>query len=95
MKNETSRSASQPKPLPARHQFDHEVPTHIHNPEEDMMLLARWTHRAMQNPTLFWGTIAAIVAVALGIVLAEQPLPRIELGASRPVVEARAGEVSG
>jgi len=69
MKNETPRSASQPKPLPARHQFDHEVPTHIHDPEEDMMLLARWTHRAMQNPTRFWGTIAAIVAGVLGIVL--------------------------
>lgn len=69
MKNETSRSASQPKPLPARHQFDHEVPTQIHNPEEDMMVLARWTHRAMQNPTRFWGTIAAIVGGTLGIVL--------------------------
>jgi len=70
MKNETSRSASQPKPLPARHQFDHEVPTHIHDPEQDMMLLARWTHRAMQYPTRFWGTIAAVVAGVLGLVIA-------------------------
>jgi hypothetical protein len=69
MKNETSRSASQPKPLPARHQFDHEVPTHIHDPEEEMMLLARWFHRALQHPTRFWGTIAAVVVGVLGIVL--------------------------
>ncbi len=31
------------------------------------MLLARWTHRAMQNPVKFWGAIAAVVAVMLGV----------------------------
>jgi hypothetical protein len=69
MKNETSRSASQPRPLPTRHQYEHVVPTQIHDPEQEMMVLARWTHRAMQDPTRFWGTIAAIVAGILGIVL--------------------------
>jgi hypothetical protein len=69
MKNETSRSASQSRPQPARHQYEHQVPTQIHDPEEEMMVLARWTHRAMQDPTRFWGTITAIVAGILAIVL--------------------------
>jgi len=73
MKRESSRSASQPKPVPlpvtGRHQFEHQVPTHIHDPEENMMVLARWTHRAMKNPTRFWGTIAGIVGGLLAIVL--------------------------
>src|SRR3954454_24695107 len=71
MKRETPRSASQPKPVPVtgRHQFEHQVPTHIHDPEENMMVLARWTHRAMQNPTRFWGTLVAIVVGVLAVVL--------------------------
>ncbi len=68
MKRESSRSASQPKPVPGRHQFEHQVPTVIHDPEENMMVLARWTHRAMKDPVKFWGAIAAIVAGLLGLV---------------------------
>ena len=64
MKNETVASPSQAKPVPARHQFDHQVPTVIHDPEEDMMVLARWAHRAMQNPTRFWGVIIGVVAAS-------------------------------
>jgi len=69
MKRESSRSASQPKPVTGRHQFEHQVPTHIHDPEENMMVLARWTHRAMQNPTRFWGAILGIVVGAVALVL--------------------------
>jgi hypothetical protein len=69
MKRQSPRSASQPKPVTGRHQFEHHVPTHIHDPEENMMVLARWTHRAMQNPTRFWGAIAGIVVGALALVL--------------------------
>ena len=71
MKRESSRSASQPKPVPVvgRHQFEHQVPTQIHHPEENMMVLARWTHRAMQNPTRFWGAIIGIVVGVLALVL--------------------------
>src|SRR5271157_1908598 len=69
MKRESSRSASQPKPVPGRHQFEHQVPTVIHDPEENMMVLARWTHRAMKDPVKFWGAIAAIVAGLLGLVV--------------------------
>lgn len=41
----------------------------IHDPEENMMVLARWTHRAMRNPVKFWGAIAVIVAGLLGLVI--------------------------
>jgi hypothetical protein len=69
MKKDQPRVPSQVRPLPARHQFDHQVPTVIHDPEENMMLLARWTHRAMKNQTRFWGTIIGIVAGVLAIVV--------------------------
>jgi hypothetical protein len=55
--------------LPSRHQYEHEVKTQIHDPEENMMVLARWTHRALKNPTRFWGTIAAVIVGLLAIVL--------------------------
>jgi len=69
MKKEQPRVPSQVRPLPTRHQFDHQVPTVIHDPEENMMLLARWTHRAMKNQTRFWGTIIGVVAAVLAIVV--------------------------
>ena len=69
MKRDPSRPASQPKPLPTRHRFEHQVPTHIHDPEEDMMLLARWTHRAMKNKTKFWGAIIGVAVGLLALVL--------------------------
>ena len=67
MKNNMPRSQTQP--APARHRFQHETPTVIHDPEKDMMLLARWFHRALQNPTRFWGTLALVVGGILGVVL--------------------------
>jgi hypothetical protein len=62
-------SYSQPKPLPSRHQYEHEVKTQIHDPEENMMVLARWAHRALKNPTRFWGTIVVVVGGVLALVL--------------------------
>jgi hypothetical protein len=69
MKKDASRTPSQPRQVPARHQFEHQVPTVIHGPEENMMVLARWTHRAMKDPVKFWGAIAAIVAGLLALVV--------------------------
>jgi len=51
--------------VPVRHQLDHAVPTVIHNPDEDMPLLARWLRRAMENQTRFWSLIAGLVAVVV------------------------------
>ncbi len=55
---------------PARHQFDHTVPTVIHDPEEKMTTLGRWTHRLLKNPqtAATWG--AVIVAGLLVSVVA-------------------------
>jgi len=52
---------------PTRHQLDHAVPTVIHHPEEDMPLLARWVQHAMENPLRFWGMIAGVVVVVIGL----------------------------
>lgn len=68
MKRDPSRPP-QPKIMPARHRFEHEAPTHIHDPEADMMLLARWANRAMKNRTWFWGTIIGSSLGLLAIVL--------------------------
>ena len=63
-------------PLPVKHQLDHQLPTVIHHPEEDMPLLARWLDQAMQNQTRFWGLIAAIVLVTIGLSLVGNGLTR-------------------
>ncbi len=54
-------------PVPVKHQLEHELPTVIHQPDDDMPLLARWLDRAMQNQTRFWGLIAAAVVLAIGL----------------------------
>src|SRR5215471_958417 len=69
MKKQSPRSR-QPASYPTRHQLDHVVPTVIHDPEEKMTALGRWTHRAIQKPRSYWGWVAAIaggvfVAVAV------------------------------
>lgn len=61
-------SASHPPHPPARHQFEHEVPTVIHHPEEDMTALGRWFHHAYLDPVRFWGWAAAIVVGVIAAV---------------------------
>jgi len=69
MKNEPSKSRIPSSPSPARHQFEHATPTVIHDPEADMMLLARWAHRAMLNPVRFWSIVGGVVAAILTLVI--------------------------
>jgi len=64
MKADESRS-----PLPAKHQFEHAVPTVIHHPEDDLPLLARWFHRALEHPARFWGLVAGVAVVTLALSL--------------------------
>jgi tetratricopeptide (TPR) repeat protein len=68
MKRDPSRPP-QPKTTPARHRFEHQSPTQIHDPEADMMLLARWANRAMKNQTRFWGVIVGCTVALLAVVL--------------------------
>src|SRR3954471_8409995 len=63
-----SRMKDEPR-TPLRHQLDHAVPTVIHHPEEDMPLLARWVHRAMENQVRFWSLIAGLVVVVTALVV--------------------------
>jgi hypothetical protein len=66
----TSSSSGSVTPIPVRHQFDHEVPTVIHHPEEKMTALARLTRRVIMEPGKFvtWGL--GILAVVLAIFVA-------------------------
>jgi hypothetical protein len=57
-------------PIPVRHQFDHEVPTVIHHPEEKMTALARLTHRVIKDPGKYATWALGILVIALGLVVA-------------------------
>ncbi len=63
--NPRSPSAKKPLAPSAKHQLEHAVPTVIHNPEDDMSLLARWLRHAMENQTRFWTLISGLVAVVV------------------------------
>jgi len=52
---------------PTKHQLDHAIPTVIHHPEEDLNLLARWLHRAMEDRTRFWSLLVGLVVVVIGL----------------------------
>lgn len=52
---------------PTKHQLDHAVPTVIHHPEENLPVLARWVHRAMENQTRFWSLLGGVVVVVVGL----------------------------
>ena len=64
MKSDESRT---PLPLPAKHQHDPDMPTVIHQPEDDLPLLARWLERAMANRARFWGLLTAAVLGVIGL----------------------------
>jgi hypothetical protein len=69
MSKERPHLPPSPKPQTARHQYEHQVPTKIHDPEEDMMLLARWFHRALKHPARFWGSVIVVAGSILALVL--------------------------
>ena len=66
MKKQSPRARAQQSTPPVRHQLDHVVPTVIHDPEEDMTALGRWTHHAMQEPRRYMGWPLAIIG---GVIL--------------------------
>jgi tetratricopeptide (TPR) repeat protein len=68
MKNQPPRSRSGSR-YPARHQFDHVVPTVIHHPEEKMTALGRWTHRLLKDRqnAATWGAVI-VAGLLLGVV---------------------------
>jgi tetratricopeptide (TPR) repeat protein len=68
MKKQLPRSRA--KAIPAHHQFDHEVPTVVHDPEEKMTALGRFTYHVIQEPRKYVNWViwvaAGVVAVAVG-----------------------------
>lgn len=50
-----------------KHQLEHEIPTVIHHPEEDLPILARWLSHAMENQTRFWSLLVGLVVVVVGL----------------------------
>jgi hypothetical protein len=68
MKKQPPRARSASRSA-ARHQFDHVVPTVIHDPEEKMTALGRWTHRFLKDPqkAATWATLI-VAGLLLGVV---------------------------
>ena len=60
-----------PPPIPVRHQLEHEVPTVIHNPEEDMTALGRLTFHVLQDPRKYstWALSALLGILAVIFVM--------------------------
>ena len=48
-----------------KHEFEHAAPTVIHDPEQDMTILARWLHRGMAQGPKFWYLLAGVVVVVV------------------------------
>ncbi len=61
MKKQSRRAQTRSSP-PVRHQLEHVVPTVIHDPEEKMTALRRWTHHAVKEPRRYLGWPTAIIA---------------------------------
>ncbi len=69
MKKQSRRAQTRSSP-PLRHQLEHVVPTVIHDPEEKMTALGRFTHHAVKEPRRYLGWPAAIIAcVFLAVVV--------------------------
>jgi hypothetical protein len=52
---------------PPRHLYEHDQPTVVHHPEEDMTILGRWLSRGLEKGPIFWlflvGSVLAFVAI--------------------------------
>jgi hypothetical protein len=83
MKKQSRRARAASLPLaPVRHQFDHEVPTVIHDPEEKLNSLARFTRHLAQNPARYSLWIVAVVVLA-GLVIVLNSLPVLRPATSK------------
>ncbi len=57
---EEPRTAVRPE-----HEFEHAEPTVIHDPDQDLTILARWLRRGMEQGPRFWFLLAGAVGVAV------------------------------
>ena len=59
-----------------KHEFEHDAPTVIHDPEQDMTILARWLHRGMKQGPRFWFLLVGVVMVAIVVTMIASGLTR-------------------
>ncbi|MFO0950677.1 MAG: tetratricopeptide repeat protein [Isosphaeraceae bacterium] len=60
--------ANEPRP-PVKHELEHAVETHIHDPEQDMNALERWLRHELAHPVRFWGTVVGLAVVLVSLSL--------------------------
>jgi hypothetical protein len=48
-----------------KHEYEHAAPTVMHDPEQDMTVLARWLHRGMKQGPKFWFLAGGVVVVVV------------------------------
>lgn len=54
-------------PVRPKHLLTEHEPTVLHHPEEDETILARWLRKGLEQGTMFWLGLAALLATVLGI----------------------------
>lgn len=59
-----------------KHEFEHAAPTVIHDPEQDMTILARWLHRGMARGPKFWYLLGGVVVVIVLVSMLANGLAR-------------------
>ena len=76
-----------------KHEFEHAEPALIHDPEQDMTILARWLHRGMQQGPRFWYLLGGVVVavILVGTIVAVAVLTR---GGQPGKIDASAGSSS-
>jgi hypothetical protein len=78
-----------------KHEFEHAAPTVIHDPEQDLTILARWLHRGMQQGAKFWYLLAGVIVVIVLLSTLVTGLSAGRSSASKAWVELNAAQTPG
>ncbi len=70
MKKEPIRTRSTPPPV--QHQFEHELPTVVHDPEQDMTALGKLVFHVIQDPKKYSRWALGLVAAVVGLFVISQ-----------------------
>src|SRR4051794_3001398 len=75
-----------------KHEFEHAAPTVIHDPEQDMTILARWLHRGMAQGPKFWYLLGGVVVVVVLVSMLASGLAAGRSSASKAWTELNAAQ---
>ncbi len=75
-----------------KHEFEHAAPTVIHDPEQDMTILARWVHRGMAQGPKFWYLLGGVVVVVVALSMLANGLARGRSSVGRAWTELNAAQ---